>query len=249
MKRVADTWATVRRSEGAGKVIPIELSDAAIPADIADKLGAKRLGSDFVFFDGDGKKIAHFTIDGGLAANPMTATDVATFASGYQTAQAGLLDWEKAKTGEAKAAALRKIGAAPTDEGKAILTEAAERTSNADLIRKAGIDGLTRQRDTSSALVGYLTDKSATVRTAASAALKAQGFRALAPLVGALAAPDAETRGAAGQVVVGVVKIPALTRTAEFWRTGKDADRDAALGKLRQWLVEQREAMLAIPKK
>src|SRR5262245_26369788 len=118
MSRVSDTWAAVRRSPGAGKVISIQLNDKAIPADVQAAIGAgKRPHSSFFFIDADGALVGEFLIAGGTKADPSAAGAVVNFAVGYKTAKAGLDEWEKASTTAAKAAALAKVGAAPMDKG------------------------------------------------------------------------------------------------------------------------------------
>lgn len=243
MGRVSDTWAAVRRSPGAGKVISIQLNDQAIPADVQAVIGTdKRPASSFFFIDADGKLVGEFTIGGGTRADPAYSQAVANFATGYDTAKVGLEEWDKATTPTAKAAALAKIGAAPTSKGKTLLTDAATNADNPEAIRKAATKGLGKQQGSTSTLTDLLTDKNTAVRTAAAQELKALGIREMMPLVGMLEAKEAETRVAAANVLRAVIPNAALTRSAEFWRTGKEKDRQAAAAKLSDYVLDQNAA-------
>lgn len=245
MGRVSDTWAAVGRSPGANKVISIRHNDQAIPADVLAVIGKdKRPHSDFFFIDADGNLVGHFTIGGGTKADPAYAQAVANFASGYDTAKAGFDEWEKATTTTAKAAALAKIGAAPTSKGKTLLTEYATKTDNPEAIRKAAVKGLGKQQGVTSTLADLLTDKSAAVRAAATQELKTLGIREMMPLVGMLEAKEAETRVAAANVLKLVIPNAALTRSPDFWKNGKEKDRQAAANKLSDHVLDVNAAAL-----
>lgn len=245
MGRVSDTWAAVRRSPGAGKVVSIQLNDQAIPADVQAVIGKdKRPSSSFFFIDADGTLVGEFMIPGATRADPATAVAVANFAAGYATAKVGLEDWEKATTTPAKAAALVKIGAAPTSKGKTLLTDAATKADNPEAIRKAAVKGLGKQQGSTKTLAELLADKNAAVRTAAAQELKVLGVREMMPVVGMLDESDAETRVAAANVLRGVVPNAALARTADFWRTAKEKDRLAAQTKLSEHVLDQIAAAL-----
>jgi hypothetical protein len=245
MGRVSDTWAAVGRSPGANKVISIRHNDQAIPADVLAVIGKdKRPHSDFFFIDAGGNLVGSFTIGGGSRADPAYAQAVANFASGYETSKVGFDEWEKATTTPAKAAALVKIGAAPTAKGKTLLTETATKTDNPEAIRKAAVKGLGKQQGSTSTLTELLTDKSAAVRTAATQELKTLGVREMLPVVSMLDEKEADTRVAAANVLRLVIPNAALTRSADFWKNGKEKDRQTAANKLSEYVLDEIAAQL-----
>jgi thioredoxin-related protein len=203
--------------------------------DAANKATFKRFDADklptFVVLDSDGRILARE--DGYF--------EPARFAAWIDTMidlQSGLAMLEKADRTKpaAMAAAVRKIGAAITDRSYAVLVEIAENDELPDSVRKTAIEGLGKQKFGPEKLLGFLTHKSPTLKSAANNTMKLQGHSAAGALVEGLSSDNADLRVACWVLITSLNRDAKLVRDGNFWKSARPADREKAVAALREWL-------------
>ena len=128
----------------------------------------------------------------------------------------------------AVAAALGKLAGVRTAKAGDLALEQLKKDDAPDNVRKAAIACLGSQGVGAEAVVPYLTNKNAALRTAAETAVRSMGPSAVPSLFNGLASEDAEMRTACHKAATAANKY-AKAKPAEFWKTGSDEDRKAAL--------------------
>lgn len=135
----------------------------------------------------------------------------------------------------AVAAALKRIGAMPSEEARKAILEYAKDDSAVEAVQAGAIRALYRQPEVAKELVEWLTDKRTPIKEAAKSSLLALDLAALPALFDGLASSEADVRGASFVVAATITRINKLSRDATFWRNGKEEARGKALDEWRAW--------------
>jgi thioredoxin-related protein len=185
----------------------------------------------FVVFDSDGRSLARL---GGY----QPPAKFSAWIDGMIELQTGLNLLEKADKSKPNVmvSALRKIGAVATDRSYTVLVEAADNEDLPESVRKVAIEGLGKQSFGPEKLLGFLTHRNGTLKSAATNTIKLQGQAAAGALVEGLANENPDQRVASWALLTALNRDPKLVRDVNFWRKGKAEDREKAVAALREWL-------------
>jgi hypothetical protein len=210
-----------------------EDSSGPLAKDIREKYKVGRNSVTIITPDGD--VLARLT-------NEPSAEDVLAAVDGLPDFRAGMEQLAKLKekgltkaNAESFAAALRRIGAFPSQESRETILPYAKGDSAPDVVQRAAILALGKHPDAAAEVVPYLTDKRYPVKSAATTALTAMGPKALPALLDALGSDSVDARAAAFGPASAVTKNGKLSKDLGFWKTGKEDARAKALSEWRAW--------------
>jgi hypothetical protein len=193
--------------------------------------------------------VAIITPDGEVLArltNEPTAEDVLAAVDGLPDFRVGMEQLSKLKekgvtkaNAETFAAALKRVGAFPSQESRETILPYAKDDSAPEAVQRAAILALSKHPAAAADVVPYLTDKRYPIKSAATTALTAMGPKALPALLDALASESVETRAAAFGPASAATKNAKLAKELGFWKTGKEDARAKALSEWRAWYEAQ----------
>jgi hypothetical protein len=139
------------------------------------------------------------------------------------------LEKVKSNNTAALAAALQSVGELQGVRTRVVLREHAENDKLSDAVRRAALEGLSKQKDAIVDLVPFLGEKSQKLRTMAFNLVKEAGEPAMPALLDGLDGYTPEQRVNCFVLASAVTKNPKISKDANFWRTGSAEDRDAAI--------------------
>jgi len=178
--------------------------------------------------------------------NEPSPEDVLAAVDGLPDFKAGMEQLGKLKekgltkaSAESFAAALRRVGAFPSQESRETILPYAKDDSAPEVVQAAAIRALGKHPDAAAEVVPYLTDKHYPIKSAATTALTVMGPKALPALLDALGSESVETRAAAFGPAAAVTKNGKLSKELGFWKTGKEDARAKALSEWRAWWEAQ----------
>jgi hypothetical protein len=193
--------------------------------------------------------VAILTPDGEVLArltNEPSAEDVLAAVDGLPDFKNGMEQLAKLKekglskaNAESFAAALRRVGAFPSQESRETILPYAKDDSVPEVVQAAAIRALGKHPDAAAEVVPYLPDKRYPIKSAATAALTAMGPKALPALLDALGSEAVETRVAAFGPAAAVTRNGKLSKELGFWKTGSAEARAKALSEWRAWWEAQ----------
>jgi hypothetical protein len=208
-------------------------SSGPLARDIRDRYKVGR--NSVTIITPDGEVLARLT-------NEPSPEDVLAAVDGLPDFRAGMEQLARLKekgltkaNAESFAAALRRVGAFPSQESRETILPYAKDDSGPESVQRAAILALGKHPDAAAEVVPYLTDKRYPIKSAATAALTAMGPKALPSLLDALASESVDTRSAAFVPAAAVTKNGKLSKELGFWKTGKAEDRAKALSEWRAW--------------
>jgi thioredoxin-related protein len=231
-KMDGDFESNSKLAETLGRKFTAAKLMAEIPA---NKATFKRFDANkppaFVVLDSDGRILDR--VEGYQEPTRFTA-----WIDGMIELQAGLAMLEKADKTKptAMVAALRKIGSVATERSYTVLVDVVDNEELPETVRKAAIEGLGKQKFGPEKLLVFLTHRNATLKSAATSAIKQQGSAAAGAMVEGIASDNADQRVICWSLLTALNKDPKQVRDAAFWRNGKPADRETAVATLREWL-------------
>jgi len=208
-------------------------SSGSLAKDIRDKYKVGR--NSVSILTPDGEVLARLT-------NEPTAEDVLAAVDGLPDFRVGMEQLAKLKekgptkaNAESFAAALRRVGAFPSQESRETILPYVKDESAPEAVQRAAILALGKHPDAAAEVVRYLTDKRYAIKSAATTALTAMGPKALPALFDALGSENVEVRAAAFGPASASTKNAKLAKELGFWKTGKDDARAKALSEWRAW--------------
>jgi hypothetical protein len=133
------------------------------------------------------------------------------------------------------AAALRKIGEIEAVAARQVLREHAENDKLPESVRRAALEGLSKQKDSAGDFVPFLGEKSQGLRTMAFNIVKAAGLQAMPALLDGLDGFTPEMRVNCFILASALTMNAKLSKDANFWRTSSSEDRQPVIKAWKDW--------------